>query len=71
MLSWSSPLLWSCRAGGVLGVNDISDNRWVYLKIDKGMYGLPQSGKLAHNILKKSLGEAGYSPVLKSIICWY
>ena len=24
-------------------LNDLADNRWVYLKIVKGMYGLPQS----------------------------
>ena len=40
-------------------LNDIADNGWVYLKIVKGMYGLPQSGKLAHDLLKKRLGEAG------------
>ena len=40
-------------------LNDIADNGWVYLKIVKGMYRLPQSGKLAHDLLKKRLGEAG------------
>ena len=44
-------------------LNYIADNGWVYLKIFKGMYGLPQSGKLAHDLLKKLLGEAGYFPV--------
>ena len=40
-------------------LNDIADKGWVYLKIVKGMYGLPQLGKLAHDLLKKHLGEAG------------
>ena len=31
-------------------LNDIADNGRVYLKIVKGMYGLPQSGKLAHDL---------------------
>ena len=44
-------------------INDIEDNGWVYLKIIKGMYGLSQSGKLAHDLLKKRLGEEGYFPV--------
>ena len=44
-------------------LNYISENEWVYLKIVKVMYGLPQSGKLAHNLLKKLLSKDGYLPV--------
>ena len=44
-------------------LNEIADNRWVYLKIVKGMYVLPQSGNMAHNLIKKRLYEAGYFPV--------
>ena len=34
------------------------------------MYSLPQSGKLAHNLLKKRLGEAGYFPVQFTLVLW-
>ena len=43
-------------------LNDIEENGWVYIKIVKGMYGLPQAGKIAHEILKKRLAKAGYHP---------
>eukprot|EP00804_Cyclotella_cryptica_P021019 CCRYP_019784-RB/>CCRYP_019784-RB protein AED:0.37 eAED:0.23 QI:0/-1/0/1/-1/0/1/0/169 len=33
---------------------------WVYFKIVKGVYGLPQSGILANQLLKKRLNTAGY-----------
>ena len=41
-------------------LNEIEDNGWVYIKISKGMYGLPQSGKIALKILKNRLAKAGY-----------
>ena len=37
-------------------------NNRVYLRIKKGMYGLPQAGKLAHDKLKKVLEPHGYYP---------
>ena len=37
-------------------------NNRVYLRINKGMYGLPQAGKLAHDKLKKVLEPHGYHP---------
>ena len=37
-------------------------NGYVYCKIKKGMYGLPQAGKLAHDKLKAHLAKYGYSP---------
>ena len=37
---------------------------WVYIKIVKGMYGLPQAGKLlANDLLKKRLAMWGYHSV--------
>ena len=30
---------------------DIVDDGWVYVRIERGMYGLPQGGKLANNFL--------------------
>ena len=33
----------------------IVNGGWVYIKIAKGIYGLPQAGKLANDLLKKCL----------------
>eukprot|EP00984_Skeletonema_dohrnii_P011431 scaffold4568_cov78-Skeletonema_dohrnii-CCMP3373.AAC.1 len=33
---------------------------YVYVKVTKGMYGLPQSGLLANELLEQRLNEAGY-----------
>ena len=35
---------------------------WVYIKIARGMYGLPQAGKLANDLLKERLAIWGYYP---------
>jgi hypothetical protein len=35
----------------------------VYIRIDKGMYGLPQAGRLANDLLIKRLAPYGYHPV--------
>jgi hypothetical protein len=36
------------------------DNGNVYIKAQKGMYGLPQAGILAHRLLEQRLNEHGY-----------
>ncbi|KAL7474432.1 hypothetical protein ACHAW6_000402, partial [Cyclotella cf. meneghiniana] len=33
---------------------------WVYMRIEKGMYGLPQAGVLANKLLSSRLDAAGY-----------
>eukprot|EP00957_Ditylum_brightwellii_P040753 3084574-Ditylum_brightwellii.AAC.1 len=33
---------------------------YVYMEIRKGMYGLPQAGKIANDLLKKRLKPHGY-----------
>ena len=43
-------------------LNEIVDDGWVYIKISKGMYGLPITGKLTNNLLKERLSIAGYYP---------
>ena len=43
-------------------MNDIEENGWVYIKIVKGIYGLPQAVKISHELLKKRLAKAGYHP---------
>ena len=35
-------------------------NEWVYFEVIKGCYGLPQSGKLANDLLRTRLNKAGY-----------
>ncbi len=43
------------------GLTDIVHaNGWVYVKIQKGMYGLLQAGILANKLLKKRLTVRGY-----------
>ena len=36
------------------------DNGNVYIKVQKGVYGLPQAGILAHRLLEQQLNEHGY-----------
>ena len=38
----------------------IARKGWVYIKIVRGMYGLPEAGILANNLLKKRLLKEGY-----------
>jgi hypothetical protein len=41
---------------------DKEKNGKSYIRIDKGMYGLPQSGRLANNLLVKIMASHGYRP---------
>ena len=38
----------------------IAVDGWVYVEIQKGMYGLPQAGMLANKLLKARLAKHGY-----------
>ena len=38
-------------------------NGYIYTEIIKGIYGLPQAGILANNLLKKRLAKSGYFEV--------
>jgi hypothetical protein len=33
---------------------------WVYIRVERGMYGLPQSGSLGHDLLEQRLNAEGY-----------
>ncbi len=33
---------------------------WVYIKVIRGMYGLPQAGLLGHDLLEHRLNNEGY-----------
>ncbi len=38
----------------------VDEEGWVYVEIRKGMYGLPQAGIIANQLLEKRLSEKGY-----------
>ena len=40
----------------------IAHDGWVYMEIRKGMYGLPQAGKIANDLLTTRLAKHGYYP---------
>jgi hypothetical protein len=39
---------------------ELSQDRKVYIEIQKGMYGLPQAGILANELLQRNLAKYGY-----------
>jgi hypothetical protein len=41
-------------------LRELVDDGYVYCKITKGMYGLPQTGIIAQNLLAKRLSKQGY-----------
>ena len=41
-------------------LDSLVENGWVYVRIGRGMYGLPQAGLIANELLKKRLTKAGY-----------
>eukprot|EP00956_Cyclotella_meneghiniana_P010944 scaffold15305_cov21-Cyclotella_meneghiniana.AAC.1 len=43
---------------------------YVYCEIRRGMYGLPQSGKIANDLLKKRLAPHGYYEVQHTPGLW-
>eukprot|EP00957_Ditylum_brightwellii_P043415 3291629-Ditylum_brightwellii.AAC.1 len=45
-------------------------NGYIYMEIGKGMYGLPQAGKIAKTLLKKRLANHGYRKVKHTPGLW-
>ena len=43
-------------------LNEIAEEGWVYIKIVRGMYGLPHAGKIANELLVSRMRGAGYHP---------
>ena len=41
-------------------LDQLAVDGWVYVEIQKGMYGLPQAGMLANKLLKSRLKRHGY-----------
>ena len=44
-------------------LTNIAQNGKVYIDIQKGMYGISQSGRISHERLKNHLYKHGYKPV--------
>ena len=47
-----------------------SHNGYIFTRVTKGMYGLPQSVRIIHNVLVKHLNPYGYHPSRKTIGLW-
>ena len=45
-------------------------NGWCYFEVVRGAYGLPQSGKLAHDLLRERLNKAGYFEAATTAGLW-
>jgi len=48
----------------------IAEDGWVYVEIQKGMYGLPHAGKIANERLMRHLRPHGYVPVKHTPGLW-
>jgi hypothetical protein len=42
---------------------ELSQDRKVYIEIQKGMYGFPQAGILTNELLQRNLAKDGYRPI--------
>ena len=51
-------------------LQDKIHNGKIYVQINKGMYGLPQAGKLAYDQLKNHLEKYGYTPCKRTTGLW-
>ena len=45
-------------------------NGYIYIRIDKGMYGLPQAGHIVWDLLKERLAKHGYRPTKHTTGLW-
>ena len=48
----------------------VAPDRYIYIRINKGMYGLKQAALLAYLNLKKYLETHGYHPVVGTVGLW-
>jgi hypothetical protein len=51
-------------------LNKLAQDRKVYIEIQKGMYGLPQAGILANELLHRNLAKDGYRPTTHTHGLW-
>jgi hypothetical protein len=49
---------------------ELSQDGKVYIEIQKGMYGLPQAGILANELLQRNLTKEGYRPTAHTHGLW-
>jgi hypothetical protein len=49
---------------------ELSQEEKVYIEIQKGMYGLPQAGILANELLQCNLAKDGYRPTQHTNELW-
>ena len=51
-------------------LHKLIQNDYIYIEVRKGMYGLPQAGILANNLLKERLATVGYCPTRHTPGLW-
>ena len=52
-------------------LNELVDQYgWIYTEIIRGMYGLPQAGIIAKNLLAHNLHNHGYYQVKRTTLLW-
>jgi hypothetical protein len=51
-------------------INELAQDGKVYIEIQKGMYGLPQAGILANELLQRNLAKDGYRPTTHTHGLW-
>jgi hypothetical protein len=51
-------------------LNELAQDRKVYIKIQKGMCGLPQAGILVNELLQLNLAKGGYRPTTHTHGLW-
>jgi hypothetical protein len=51
-------------------LNNLAQDGKVYIEIQKGMYGLPQAGILANELLQRNLVQDGYRPTARTRGLW-
>jgi hypothetical protein len=51
-------------------LNEMAQDGKVYIKIQKGMYGLPQAGTLTNELLQRNIAKDGYRPTTHTHGLW-
>jgi hypothetical protein len=51
-------------------LNELAQDGKVYIEIKKGMYGLPQAGILANELLQRNLAQDRYRPTTHTHGLW-
>ena len=51
-------------------IQEKAHNGYIYSRVTKAMYVLPQAGRIAHDALVKHLDSYGYHPSNKTLVLW-